>query len=322
MADFKLPDPRKTSGRVAGICVTGILGLLVWNYLVPVLAAMAWNTVSLVAALAIVGAMSMIFLSKTFWRRLNIIFQALGNMLFGWFIEMNPFAILEAQLNQSEKDREKLFEQSGKLKAQEADLVKQLDSQNNIMKLAEKKITICKRKYDADPTDEQVGYDLESSTNEWTNAKDFIDKVAPLKGDISRLVIFADKAYRKSGHALQNARTTLNSQKLAYDTVTAGQNAMTRALRAFSGNSEMNNAADKALDALRKDIAAKIGTIKNCISETSRVMNERDLNDAAKVALAADNMQKLDNKLDYVQVVSSTGDVQAPKEQNYLKSIK
>jgi len=323
MSEFKLPDPKKTSGRVLGLGLLAVAGLTVWYYLVPFLAAMAWNTVSLIIAVVVGAIMLMIFTSKTFWRRMDIILQALGNLLFGAFVEMNPFNILETQLQNSEKDREKLFEQKKRLEGQEVGLAEQLDTQNRILTTAAKKVELCRANLAKNPTDEEIGFQLEAATNEYTNAQDFIQKVAPIRNDIARLIKFADKAYRKSGYALQNARSTLETQRAAYKAVTAGQNAMTRALKAFSGDPEMNNAADIALRKLKADIADKIGTIKTCIAETSRVMNERDLQDAAKVQLAADNIEKLnvDQKFDYVATLQDAGHIQNPTGNKWLQTL-
>lgn len=324
MSEFKLPDPKKNSGRVLGLGLLAAGGLAVWHYLVPFLAAMAWNTVSLIVAVAIGAVLLMILMSPTFWKRMDIILQALGNLLFGWFVEMNPFNILETQLQESEKDRAKLLKQKERLQGQEASLAGQLEEQNRIMSTAAKKVELCRANMARNPGDEDLGFQLEAASNEFTNAKEFIDKVAPIKNDISRLVVFADKAHKKSGHALTNARNTLETQKAAYKAVTTGQSAMRSALRAFTGSPEMNNAADIALRKLKADIADKIGTIKTCIAETSKVMNERDLNDAAKVALAADNIEQLnlDQKFDYSSTLQDAGQLQKPVGNKWLNTLK
>lgn len=300
-------------------------GLLAWYYLVPFLVVMVWNTVSLAIGALVVGILGYILLSPKFWKRLNIILQALGSMLFGWFVEMNPFAILELHLDKSEKDREELFQQISRLQGQRVKLKQQLEAENETLKLSAKKVELCREKLARNPGDEQAGYDLESAAIDHNNSKDFIEKVGPIAGDIERLVTFAEKAHRKSGHALKNARSTVQKQRAAYEAVTAGSNAMSRALKAFTGDSDMNSAKELALRKLKTDIADKIGTIKNCIAETSRIMNERDLNDAAKVAMAADNIQQLniDQKFDYVTVVEERGDIPVAVAQNkWLDTLK
>lgn len=326
MTDFKLPDPKKDASTVLKLLVLAGIGLVVGWYIVPFLLTMALNILTLGITCTGIAILGMIVTSKKFWRRLDIVFQALGKLLFGWFIEMNPFTILEMQLDKSEEDRQELFKQAGKLKAQQAKLEDQLEAEKDTMTISAKKMEICKTRIQNSPTDEQAGYDLESASTDYTNSKDFIDKVAPIAGDITRLVTFADKAFRKSGYALKNAKSTVQKQHAAYDAVTAGSNAMSKALRAFTGDPELNSAAETALAKLKTDIADKIGTIKNCIAETSRVMNERDLNDAAKISLAADNIEKIniDQTFDYVAQAETVGKIPANINQSnkWLNQLK
>ena len=313
MAEFKLPDPKKTSGSILGFGLIAAVGLAAYYYLLPFLLTIVWGTAELIAGIGISSVLLYIITNKKFWKRGKMILDALGSILFGWFIEMNPFTILQMQLDKSEDDRQELFKQAGKLKAQESKLKEQLERENEIMRLSAKKMEICRKSIKENPMDEQLTFDLESASTDYINSKDFIDKVSPIASDISRLVTFADKAYRKSGYALQNAKSTLTKQRATYEAVTAGQNAMTKALRAFTGDPEMNRASEIALAKLKTDIADKIGTIKNCIAETSRVMNERDLNDAAKVSLAAENVEKLniDATFDYVAQNEISGNIPA-----------
>lgn len=325
MAEFKLPDPKNVSGKVLGMALLGVLGLVTYSYILPWLNTIVWGTVQLALGVFSAGVLGYILLSKKFWKRLGIILSALGELAFGWFIEMNPFAILEAQLSQSEDDREQLRKQCEKLKAQDDKLAGQLTDENQNMSLAAKKMTLCKEKLQIAPGDEEIGYQLEAASNDYTNSKDFIDKVSPISGDIKRLVSFADKAYRKSGYALSNARNTLSKQRATYEAVTTGSNAMKKALRAFTGDTEMNKAGTLALEKLRTDIAAKVGIIKNSIQLTSQIMNEKDLNDAAKVSLAADQVEKLniDATFDYVaQLQELPGKVPVSQGNKWLNQLK
>jgi len=309
MSEFKLPNPKDKSGKILGFGLLGIAGLAFYSYILPWLLTVVWGTVELITAGAILTVLLMIVSSKKFWKRLSIILSALGELAFGWFVEMNPWAILDAQLSSAEDDREKLKIECQRLKAQDDKLTTQLKDENDNMVVASKKIELCKRKLSQNPADEEVGYQLEAATNDFSNSKDFIDSVSPIATDIRRLVAQADKAYMKSGFALENSRNKLRKQRAAYDAVTTGSNAMKRALRAFTGDSEMNKAADIALNKLKTEISEKIGVIKDSIQATSRLMNEKDLNDAAKVSLAAEQIDQLniDAKFDYVAQVGDLG---------------
>jgi len=151
---------------------------------------------------------------------------------------------------------------------------------------------------------------LQTSSTNFSNAKDFIDQVKPLLNDITKLVDFTDKAYKKSGVELLNAKNTIKIRKATYDAVTTGSMAMKKAMGAFFGNSNLNNDADKALEVLRNDVAQKIGSIKSAISITNDVMNQNDLRDAAKVSLAAETALKFENDANF-DYPSATGTSQS-----------
>lgn len=306
--EFKLPDPKKRAGNVLGVGLLAAAGLAGYYYLLPFLLTIVWGTAELIIGIVVTSILAYVVFSKKFWTRTKIILDTLGEILFKGFVEMNPFTILEMQVDRAEKDREDLKVQIDKLKGQEAKLIAQLKTEDENMKQAAKEMEICKKKLLSDPNNDEVAMLLETSTVNFSSSKGFIDDVKPIYNDILRLVTFADKAYRKSEFALKNARTTIQKQRAAYDAVTAGSSAMKKALRAFTGDPEMNKAGNIALERLRTDIANKIGTIKNSIQITSQIMNERDLRDAAKVARAADEVEKLniDDKFEYSNTLTDS----------------
>lgn len=321
MAEFKLPDPKRTSGKVLGLGLLIGGGLLLYKFLLPFLLSIVWGTVELAIGSVIAAVLLYILTNPTFWRRLRIILDTLGEILFRGFVEMNPFTIMELQLSKTEKDITDLQVQAEKLKAQEDHLNQELANEERALQLANEKINITKRRVNTNPEDVDASLELESATNDWSNSKDFIEKVGPVRDDISKLVVFVDKAYRKAGYALKDARNTVKQQRRTWEAVTAGSNAMKKALRAFSGDPEMNKAGAIALDALKKDISAKVGVIKNSIQLTSQLMNQRDLNDAAKVSLAVQQAEKIDlGKLE-IKVPERIPVTQSSVGNKYLKQL-
>jgi hypothetical protein len=294
MAEFKLPDPKRTSGKVLGLLVLAGLGLLTYAFILPFLLTVVWGTIQLAIGALVLAVLGYILTNPRFWKRLRIILDTFGEMLFKGFVEMNPFTILELQLKKAEDDREQLKVQAEKLKAQQSKLEASLFDESKARALAEEKMKICQQRVNDNPQDFEAPLQLESVTNDWTNSNDYIEKVSPICSDITKLTEIVDKAYRKSGYALKDAKNTVIKQRATYDAVTTGSNAMKKALLAFSGDPEMNRAGAIALEALKKDISNKVGIIKNSIQLTNQLMNERDLNDAAKVSLAVKKAQALD----------------------------
>lgn len=65
-------------------------------------------------------------------------------------------------------------------------------------------------------------------------------------------------------------------------------------MKAFTGNTDLNNDADLAIQKIREDVGNKIGGIRSAIQITSQAMNAQDLKDAAKVSIAAQTATQLD----------------------------
>lgn len=308
-SNFKLPtwDAKKKSSAFIGLLLLGAVGFFLYTKILPWLLGIVWGTVELV-----VGGIGLAFLlgivtSKKFWRGMHYLTQGIARYTLGIIIELNPFEILREQLEAADKDRESLKVQGDKLRAQQQSLSMQVEDNDKIMRQSASEIKTAQAILLKTPDNFQTQLDLQTSSTNFTNSKEFIDQVKPLLNDISKLADFTDKAYRKSGVEIANAKSTLKIKKAQFDAVTTGSAAMASAMKAFFGRPELNADAEQALDVLRNDIAKKIGGIKSAISITSDVMSHNDLRDAAKMSVAVDavNNFDLDANFDYSQSLTN-----------------
>lgn len=326
MAQYTLPDPKKGAGKLLGLLILGGFGLLFYSFILPFLLTIVWGTVQLAIGAIVAGILLAIVTSKKFWVRTGIILEALGELLFRGFVEMNPFVIMEIQVDRAEKNREDLKIQIEKLKGQDDKLNQDLIAERKNIELSAEKMDLCKKRVAKNPNDYEAVLELESATNDWSNSKTFVESVTPVHSDIKSLVTILDKAYRKSEYSLKDARNTIRKQRATYEAVTTGSSAMKKALRAFTGDPEVNKAASMALEALKKDISNKIGTIKNSIELTSRLMNERDLNDAAKVSLALKQAEIIDADFEVLSSVPYNKELERipaqSRENRWLNTLK
>lgn len=295
-SNFELPkgDPKKTWGTIMTLIILGGLALLFYIYILPFLLSVVWGTVQLVIGIAIAVVLLMILTNPKFWRGIRYFSEAIAQGTLGWAIEMNPWNILNLQVEEAEKDRDQLRIHGEKLKAQESSLKLQLEENEKNLRQSQEEVRICQVRLQKNPDDFDTQLALETSATNFNNAKDFIDSVKPVANDVCNLVSFADKAYRKSGVALLNSKNTIKIQKAKYDAVTTASATMGRAMKAFTGNTELNSDADVAINKIRQDVANKIGGIKSAIQITSQAMNAQDLKDAAKVSIAAQTATQLD----------------------------
>lgn len=295
-SNFELPkgDAKKTWGTIMTVVILAALAVLFYIYLLPFLLSVVWGTIQLVIGIAVALVLLMILTNRKFWRGIRYFSEAIAQGTLGWAIEMNPWNILNLQVEEAEKDREQLSIHGEKLKGQESSLQHQLDENERNLRQAQAEVKICQAKLQKNPDDFDTQLALETSATNFNNAKDFIDAVKPVENDVKNLVVFADKAYRKSGVALLNSKNTIKIQKAKYDAVTTASATMSKAMKAFTGNTDLNSDADKAIQKIREDVANKIGGIKSAIQITSQAMNAQDLKDAAKVSMAAQTATQLD----------------------------
>lgn len=317
--NFELPkmDPKKTWGTLMMIVILAGLALLFYLYILPFLLTIVWGTVQLIIGIAVAVLLLMILANPKFWRGMRYFSEAIAQGVLGWAIEMNPWNILNLQVEEAEKDREQLRIHGEKLKAQQSSLQLQLEENERNLRQAQEEVKICQARLQKNPNDFDTQLALETSATNFNNSKDFIDAVKPVANDVKNLVAFADKAYRKSGVALLNSKNTIKIQKAKYDAVTTASATMAKAMKAFTGNTDLNNDADKAIQKIREDVANKIGGIKSAIQITSQAMNAQDLKDAAKVSIAAQTATQLDvdNTFNYSESIqSSAGKLEVDKE--------
>lgn len=306
--ELKNLDPQKTWGTIMTVIILCGLALLFYMFILPFLLSVVWGTVQLIIGIAVAIVLLMIFTNPKFWRGIRYFSEAIAQGVLGWAIEMNPWNILNMQIEQAEKDRDQLRIHGEKLKAQQSSLQLQLEDNEKMMRQSQEEVRICQATLQKNPNDFDTQLALETSSTNFNNSKDFIDGVKPVANDVDKLVAFADKAYRKSGVALMNSKNTIKIQKAKYDAVTTASATMGKAMKAFTGNTDLNNDADKAIQKIREDVASKIGSIKSAIEITSQVMNSQDLRDAAKVSMAAATANKMnvDSAFDYSDSVQSS----------------
>ncbi|MDB5250502.1 MAG: hypothetical protein JWQ40_4896 [Segetibacter sp.] len=308
--NFELPkwDAKKTWGTILMLVILAGLGLLFYMYILPFLLSVVWGTVQLIIGIAVAIVLLMILTNPKFWRGIRYFSEAVAQGTLGWAIEMNPWNILNLQIEEAEKDREQLRIHGEKLKAQESSLQLQLEENERNLRQAQEEVRICKARLAKNPDDFDTQLALETSATNFNNAKDFIDAVKPVANDVKNLVVFADKAYRKSGVALLNSKNTVKIQKAKYEAVTTASATMSKAMKAFTGNTDLNTDADTAIQKIRQDVANKIGGIKSAIQITSQAMNAQDLKDAAKVSIAAQTATQLDvdRTFNYADTIQSS----------------
>jgi hypothetical protein len=290
-------EPKNLATTVIGVSLFAGLAYGFLTYVLPWLVTVTWNMVNLVIGGVILGFLLMIVTNKKFWRALKYFSEFIANYTIGIAIELNPFNILQAKIEQGYKDRNTLYQQAAKLKGKQSELVDKLTEKEKELQLNIQKVKILQAEQGSN------NRQIDLYANNVLRCREYIDNVTPIVGDLNKLIKFADAAYEESGIMLEDAKLDLEAKKDLYYSVTTGLSAVTSAMKAFKGDDELNQDAEKALSILKVQIGEKIGHIKSAIDVTSRFMDDKVLEDKAKSAQAVELIKQFDmsNDFNYTQ---------------------
>lgn len=280
-------EPKNLATAIVGISLFAGLGYAFATYVLPWLVSVTWNLINLIIGGVILGFLLMLFTNKKFWRALKYFSEFIANYTIGLAIELNPFAILQAKIDQGYEDRNTLFKQTGRLKGKQSELMDKLSEKEKELQLNIQKVKILQ-------SENKNSRQIDLYANNVIRCKEYIDNVTPIVGDLNKLVSFADAAYEESGIMLEDAKLDLEAKKDLYYSVTTGLSAVSSAMKAFKGDDALNQDAEKALAILKVRIGEKIGHIKSAIDVTSRFMDDKILEDKAKSAQAVELINSFD----------------------------
>jgi len=285
-------EPKNVATAVVCLALTAGLAYGFLTYVLPWLVTVTWNMVNLVIGGVICGFLLMTVTNRKFWRALKYFSEFIANYSIGLAIELNPFAILQAKIDQGYKDRDTLYKQSARLKGKQSELMDKLGEKEKELQLNIQKVKILQS--EGNSTRQVNLY-----TNNVMRCREYIDNVTPIVGDLNKLIQFADAAYEESGIMLEDAKLDLEAKKDLYYSVTTGLSAVTSAMKAFKGDDDLNRDAEQALALLKVRIGEKIGHIKSAINVTSRFMDDQVLEDKAKSAQALELINQFDLGKDF-----------------------
>jgi len=278
-------DLRKAGTVITAALLLGLIGYLVLTYVLPWLKTVVWNAVSLglgvICLIVIIGLLT----NKTFWRRLSYFNDAIAKLALGWVIEFDEFVLQEKQIEQAEKDRERMFDDNKKIKGKFAELNAKVIKNKEQMQLAQEKTNIAKAHNDMEGA--------EDSQNEWSRANTYVETIEPIAKDLGSITTFIDEAYKLAGRKIQNAQLDLDANKDLFYSANLGAGALASARKAFTGDVALNSDAEVAKAKVKEKIALSIGEMRSSMDIIKQISKSENLENAAKLSLARKQMEQI-----------------------------
>jgi len=270
--DQKLKSYWNRPGGKFGILVAlGLLGLLAY-YVIPILTLMVWNIFNFCVALVCLGVFLFVVTNRKLRLSFFYLWEILMKRLVGLVIELDPFIIAEDYINDMQKQREKLYEQSTDVDAQK----EKIDMK--IKEKADEQKKLLARAKAAEQNDMKP--ELVNATRQMARIDEYIKQLSPIRDNLARIGDYLTKVHKNSGYLIEDAKNELELKKDLYKSVTSGNRALVSAMKIFNGDPEKKLLVEQSMEYLKDDIAAKLANMKKAINYSSDFMRSIDLDNA------------------------------------------
>jgi hypothetical protein len=255
-------------GIVFGIGLLSVAGY----FIVPILTQIVWNTLNFGIALVCLG----LFLYAITHRKLRLslfyFYEILMKKLVGVVIELDPFIIAEDYINDMEKQRAKLYEQSTEVDGQKEKINEKINEKETEMNHLLNKAKAAQQN--------KMNPELANATRQVARLQEYIKQLTPIRDNLSRVGDYLTKVHKSSGYLIEDAKNELELKRDLYKSVTSGSQALNSALKIFNGDPEKKLLVEQSMEYLKEDIAMKLANMKKAVSYSSDFMKSIDLDNA------------------------------------------
>jgi hypothetical protein len=303
-------------GTVVGLGALAAMGY--WAF--PIMTKIVWNTLNFGIGLTCLAAFIFIITNRKFRMALTYMWEILMKYTFGLVFTWDPFIIAEDDIKDMKNQREKARSQAVEVDTQkEATTMKLKEKTDEINRLMTKARVAQKN---------NMSSDLALISDQIQGYKDYIEQLTPMLANLTRISTFLTKFDESAGRTIERAETQLELKKDLYREVTAGNKAISTALRFFKGDPEKKLLVQQSMDAFRLDVASKLANMKKAMSLSSDYMRSIDLDKATSEeqglkmieSMDSDKAFSLDLPTDASTISSAPGKIDTQFYDNLLKS--
>jgi len=272
MQDFKPKSFwQKPEGVTGAIFLTAIIGGL--GYVIATntafFADLFANTISLVATLAVLGAVIYMVLDPKMRNLVWYMYKSVMRWVTSWFVQIDPIGILKSYTDDLADNLRKMNKQIGKLKGQMHKLKELIvnnrrEIQNNLTQASKAKqvnkqnIMILKSR--------KAGRLKESNMR----LEDLYKKMEVLYRVLTKM-------YENSEILLEDVKDQVMVKEQEYKAIKASASAMKSAASVISGNPDKRAMFDMAMEAVADDVSQKVGEMERFMEMSSNFMDSVDL---------------------------------------------
>ncbi len=261
----------RPGGKFGVLFGIGVLVSIAY-YVIPILTVIVWSTFNFAVALTCLAAFLYCITNRKLRLSLFYFYEILMKKLVGIVIELDPFIIAEDYINDMEKQREKLYNQSVEVQGQKEKIDMKIKEKEDEKAHLFSKAKVAK--------ENNMLPELGNATRQIARLDEYVKQLTPISVNLTKIDDYLTKIYKNSAYLIEDAKNELNLKKDLYNSVTTGNQALNSALKIFKGDPEKKLLVEQSMEYLKEDIADKLGNMKKAISYSSDFMRSIDLDNA------------------------------------------
>lgn len=272
MNDFKSKSFWKRPEGITGtlfLVALGVGGFYLVNRFLPLLVALAQNTLYLAGMLAALAAIVYVVLDPKMRNLVWYMYQSIMRWITGIFVRIDPISILKSYIGSLEDSLRNLSKQIGALRGQMRMLKGTMDG--NIAEIKKNMLIAEQAKKKSDEKN------ITLSARKAGRLQDANAKYEVLYKKMEVLYRILNKMYENSEIVLEDTKDQVNLKEQEYNAIKASHSAINSAMSIISGNPDQRAMFDQALEVLANDVSSKVGEMERFMDTSRNLMASIDL---------------------------------------------
>lgn len=237
--------------------------------LLPVLVAMAQNTLYLAGMLAALAAVVYVVLDPKMRNLVFYLYKSVMRWITGIFVKIDPISILKSYIEDLEENLRKMSRQIGSLRGQMRKLKGVMDTNTAEIK---KNMTVAEQ---AKKKNDDKNMTL--AARKAGRLQDANAKYEVLYNRMEVLYRILSKMYENSEIVLEDTIDQVKVKEQEYNAIRTSHGAIRSAMSIISGNPDQRALFDQALEALADDVSNKVGEMERFMDTSRNLMDSIDL---------------------------------------------
>ncbi|HRK27336.1 MAG TPA: hypothetical protein PK239_08605 [Chitinophagales bacterium] len=260
--------PEGKTGTIFGIAILGGLAYLLYTFL-PMLIALAANTLYLVLMLAALAAVIYVLIDPKFRNLIWYIYKSIMRFITGIFVQIDPIGIIESYIDDLKDNLKKMGKQISSLRGQMRNLKQQIEQNEQMMK---QNMSLASRAKEKGIENIMILKARKAGRLQESNVKleDLYKKMEVLYRVLCRM-------YENSEVLLEDIQDEVSVRKREREAIRASHSAMKSAINIISGDKDRRMMFDQAMEAIADDIGKKVGEMEHFMEISESFMSSIDL---------------------------------------------